>query len=684
MQTSRSFWITLLLVSALLGLVALAQAVPQLQAGEISVWRSKWTLLLGLFALNIPAAGLGMWGLARGRFDNLLRRLDSASLPGPARGAATLGLILAPAAFWYIRLGLFADILPGLFPSLWVFFWISLFAALCFKLATRVSFPTAFASVVLTQTVLFRLWGILRAVTDFPFTIEYSETSRFYYGSLWFSGSLYGMDLPLSTLHPTRYLLQAIPFLIPSLPLWGHRLWQALLWIVLTGAASYLMARRLRLSNKGLTALLAAWGFVYFLQGAVYYHLQVCVILILWGVSSKHPWRTWFAVLLASLWAGISRVNWFPVPAMLAIAIYLLEEPTPSDSHFRSDCHLAYLARPILWTITGLAAAFTSQALYILWSGNADNARDFATSFVSDLIWNRLLPNPTYAPGILLGIFAVAAPSLIALGFFLKGKRANWRFIRPLGLGAMLAVLFLGGLVVSVKIGGGADIHNMDAFIVLLALVTTAFFAGRVALDLTGFTRQLAVKPAGEPQESDGKSDFGNLSGLSPTWGRLPDWVLALAVLIPVAFAMGGVAPRFSYDHVQAQKDLDKLQSVVAQATANGGEVLFISERHLVIFHTVDAKLVPDYEVVTLMEMAMSGNQAYLQKFYDDLASHRFALIVSRKQRVVLKADEPFAEENNVWINSISAYLLCYYQRDLTLESSNTLLLVPSQSADCP
>jgi hypothetical protein len=220
----------------------------------------------------------------------------------------------------------------------------------------------------------------------------------------------------------------------------------------------------------------------------------------------------------------------------------------------------------------------------------------------------------------------------------------------------MLIVLFLGGLVVSTKIGGGGDIHNLDAYLVLLALVVTSFFAGRVAAD----------KP-------------------NHNWGCVPDWILALAVLIPAAFSIGGVAPRFTYDRALAQKDLAQLRALVEPVVSNGGEVLFISERHLVTFNMIEGvQLVPDYEVVALMEMAMSGDQIYLQQFTDDLASHRFALIVSRKQRVVKKEGEPFAEENNVWIDAISAPLLCYYQRSLTLESSNTLILVPSGATDCP
>lgn len=643
MKTSRSFWITLLLISALVSTFALMDAIPQLQAQNISLTRSKWTLLLALFALNIPIAGFAIWGLLRGWFDSLLARLDSASLSGPWRGAAILGIFLLPAAFWFIRLGWFANILPSLFPSLWFFLWISLLAALLLKLSTRLSFTASFASVVLTQAVLFRVWGILNAVTDFPFTREYSETSRFYYGSLWFSQSLYGMDLPLSTLHPTRYFLQSIPFLV-DLPLWAHRLWQSLLWILLTGAASYFLARRLNLSSKGFTALIALWGFVYFLQGAVYYHLQVCVILILWGVSSKHPLRSFIVVLLASLWAGMSRVNWFPVPAMLAIAIYLLEEPFSSN-------FWKYLAKPALWTVTGLFAAFLSQTLYIFWSGNANNASDFGTAFTSDLIWSRLLPNATYPMGVIPGILLVSSPSILAL-IFILGKRANWHFLRPLGIFSMLAVLFLGGLVVSAKIGGGGDLHNMDAYLVLLALAVTSLFAGRVA---------------SEQKEAN--------------WGRVPQWVLALTVLIPAALSIGGVSPRFTYDRELAQKDLDQLRALVEPVAANGGEALFISERHLVTFNMLaGVKLVPDYEVVTLMEMAMAGNDAYLQRFTSDLAAHRFALIVSRKQRIVKKEGEPFAEENNVWIDSISTPLLCYYQRSLTLESSNTLILTPSEA----
>lgn len=651
-DTSRAFWIAFLAVSIPISILALDQAVPQLISQDIAPWRSKWTLLLLAMLLNIVIGGIAIWGLARGRFKTFLDWIETVSLSGLASGPALIAIPSALALFWLIRFKVFGLLLPQLFPSMWIFLWLSLVAVIAFKLVAKTSLSISFVALVLLQGVFFRIWSISGVVTDFPFSLEYSETSRLYYASLPFSQSLYGMDLPLSTLHPSRYLLQSIPFLFPSIQLWGHRLWQVLLWIILTGTSSWLMARRMRHPSTYLTAIFTAWGFVYFLQGVVYYHLQVCVIIILLGFSAKRPYRTLTAVILASLWAGISRVNWFPVPAMLAIALYLLEEPVAAQKNLWQ-----YLKHPTLWIIAGISSALLSQFLYIFWSGNANNAGDFGSSFTSDLIWSRLFPNLTYPLGVLPGILIISAPLLIFLFYVLAGNRANLHFLRALGLFSMLTVLFLGGLVVSTKIGGGADIHNMDAFMVLLAIISCSFFAGQVSIERT-----------------------------ATAWGTVPVWVVVIAALIPVVFSMQGVQPRFSYDKAQARADFDILRSIVEDASNQGGEVLFISERQLLTFHMVDGvTLIPEYEVVTLMEMAMSGNQSYLDHFYKDLSNHRFALIVSRNQRPVRKENEPFAEENNVWIDSVTKPLLCQYDKNLLLEFSNILILVPSKvGGNCP
>ncbi|MCX6056586.1 MAG: hypothetical protein NTW69_00305, partial [Chloroflexi bacterium] len=359
-------------------------------------------------------------------------------------------------------------------PIFWVFLWVSLLQTLGLKLITGRKWHILFALVVLVQGLIYQIYGHLTVITDYPFSIGYSEASRHYYASMFFSERLYGIKLPLPFLHPTRYFLMSLPFLVDGLPLWFHRMWQSLLWIGLTAASSILLSRRLRLSGW-MQFFIAGWALLFFLQGAVYYHLQVCVILILAGVSTRHPWRSFIFILIASLWAGVSRVNWFPVPSMLAIAIYLMETPLGNKGW-------RYWITPFAWGACGLGLAAASQFVYISISGNAD-IRAFGSSFTSDLLWNRLLPNDTSPLGILPGILIVSAPLLFAMTQMLRGRLSVMHPLRWLALLALLGVLFMGGLAVSTKIGGGGDLHNMDAFLVMFALIATAFFAKSVAAE---------------------------------------------------------------------------------------------------------------------------------------------------------------------------------------------------------
>ena len=349
----------------------------------------------------------------------------------------------------------------------------------------------------------------------------------------------------------------SLPFLFQGLPLWSHRMWQALLWIGLTATSSILLTRRLSLKGW-MQFFVAAWTFLYFLQGAVYYHLQICIIIILAGVSIRHPWRSLLFVMLASLWAGASRVNWFPVPAMMAIAIYLFESSINGKGW-------RYWLTPFIWGICGVGIAVISQFLYISLSGNAD-VRSFGSSLTSDLLWNRLFPNETFPLGILPGILVVSAPLILAMVQMTRGKLVRLHPLRWFALLSLLLALFFGGLIVSVKIGGGADLHNMDAFLVMFALISTSFFAERVA---------------GE-------------DGSNPAWGEIHWSVTVAALLVPIGFALPQIGFPPNYDHSMVEKDIQKLQEAVADG--GGGEVLFVTERQLLIFDKLnDIPLIPEY-----------------------------------------------------------------------------------------
>jgi hypothetical protein len=639
--TSKTFWQTIIGFSILLSVLAVSQTVQQVLALGIILWRSKWIVLVSIFALNIIAGMFLFAQLSLGRGTGWLEAFDPA--PKNARDKV-YGFILFLVGFslvWLVRLTFFEDILPQIAPIFWVFLWASLLQTVGLKLVTAHKWHLLYVLTVLVQGIIYQIYGHLRIVTDYPFSIGYSEAGRHYYASLFYAKSLYDLTLPLPFLHPTRYFLMSLPFLLNGLPLWFHRLWQVFLWIGLTAVSSSLLVRRLSLKG-GMQFFMAAWAFLYFFQGAVYYHLHICVIIILAGVSTRHPWRSVVSIILASIWAGVSRVNWFPVPAILAIAIYLLETSFVGKGW-------RYWFAPFLWGVSGLLAAVISQFIYISISGNAD-VRSFGSSFTSDLLWDRLLPNETFPMGILLGIALVSAPLIVAFIQMVYGKFSRIHLFRWAALFALLFVLFLGGLIVSVKIGGGADLHNMDAFLVLLALIVTSFLAGQVA--------------------AEGVAD--------PVWGQLHWPIIIVAFLIPIGFAISqiGFLPR--YDHVNVEKDIQKLQKAASAAVEGGGEVLFVTERQLLTFKILkDIPLIPDYEQSELMEMAMSGNREYLTAFYSDLKQHRFTIIIAEEQKFTLQKKGAFIEENNAWVRYVGAPILCAYKPVESLTSANVQVFVP-------
>ncbi len=366
-------------------------------------------------------------------------------------------------------------------------------------------------------------------------------------------------------------------------------------------------------------------------------------------VSPKHPWRSLIAVIFASLWAGVSRVNWFPMPAMIALTIYLMEV------RYSNTRILEYLKWPFLWTISGLLAALAAQAAYIPLSGNANNPEIFASSFTSDLLWYRLWPNPLFPLGIVPAILIVSGPFM----GILAAATLQWKRLHPIrwaGLWGMILVLFAGSLVVSAKIGGGGDLHNMDAYATLLGIVSAYFIGGKVVSEA-------------------GRTDFSP----SRSWP-----VTAVALLVPLLFLIPSLAPLVTYNKALAGNNLQQLKTLVEPAD---GPVLFITERHLVTFGQIDVAMVPEYERVTLMEAAMSNNQKMLTQFYGDLRANHFALIVSGKENLFIKENEPFAEENNVWNMRISPYILCYYEPMALFESEHSRFEVfapRAEPGDCP
>ena len=606
----------LLCVGALFALPAFYQSWAQIVEQGFYVWRSKRLLLLLSYLLNISGCIVFFVWTSKKKIPEISWAFEKNTFQ------KVIGILLFLISSILLPLLTFVDthqfIARG-FPLLWSAWWLAFLGALGLWIGFRTHISKGFVASLLFIGVIARIASWAPFVSAYPFSMGWSEASRYYYASLVFADKIYGVPLALSVWHPTRYLLQSIPFAFGELPLWFHRLWQVLLWVIISGISGFVLANRITKKKTLPYFLFASWFFLYLFQGAVYYHLQISIIIILVGVKRKYPWLSFFAILLASFWAGISRLNWYPVPAV---------------SNYKNLRH--YLKKPLLWTVAGLLAALASQSYYIFWSGNTENIISFSSSFTSDLLWYRLLPNNTYAPGIILPILLISSPLLGIIISALRNRKHHWHWIRLTGLWVMVLVLFIGGLIVSTKIGGGGDLHNMDAYLVLLGVWAGYMFMKRAASE----------KQEGAP---------GNTLNIT--------WVLP-AIIIPLWISLQAMHPVPNYDLIQAEKNLGRLRNSLKEVTEQGGKVLFITQRHLLAFDLRgEVPISEEYELIALMEMAMSENRAYLDAFHKDLREHRFDLIIAGPQFIGIKTErESFAEENNIWVTEVGRYLMCEYE----------------------
>ncbi|MEI7844901.1 MAG: hypothetical protein WCK35_03760 [Chloroflexota bacterium] len=537
-------------------------------------------------------------------------------------------------------------------------FWlIALVGMQALKLARpQMKTPTALLITILIQTWFQRVSLYLPDVSAYPFSMGWSETSRFYYPALFMGKAIFGQRLTWPILHPSLHFLLIPPYLL-DLPLWSHRLWQVALRFLLVGLIAPALIHRLKISSRSLRWLAGLWVFVTLFSLPLYLHLAVPVFILLWGFSVTNNRRTWFWLVLASIWSGISRVNWYPMPGILAAALYFLEVPYENKGW-------RFLIKPaILFTASATIAFFSMQA-YIVLSG-ISNPGNFFTSLHSTLLWIRLWPNESYNLGVLPGIIIFSVPLWLVF-YFGKLKK-----IPKLLLLAELAVLFAGGIVVSMKIGGGADIHNMDAYAVLLLIIAAYILAGRDEFA----TKHPIISQRGSPCTIC-------LANRTGHWG-----IIALLVLIPAWFSIQSRAAFWQYDPGSSGKTLTAIQEQVDQINAKGGEILFITQRHLISMHMLkNVTLVPEYEREELMEMAMAKNDDYLKVFRTEMEKHRFSAIIVDPLRFNLVGDEDaMGAENNAWTRNVVKKILCNYQQAAIFPDDRIAIYTPQVGEQkCP
>ncbi len=629
----------------LITLALLAAAMAQIgflavRGGPLSAQLESLAVEVGLGGLGLAAALLPSWTRA---IDGLLAGAGSRLQRGAWIGWLAL-LALLPLGVLGSA-GRFFEPIGIRLVTLWLLALAG--ASLLQEVWRERTFDFRLCASLLVGGALYLASTYLPGISSYPLTLGWSEASRYYYASLFASERLYGISVPLSVLHPSRYLLQAVPFLIPNSGLWLHRVWNVLLWLGLPLAAAALLVRRLELEDRTLRRIAALWAILFLFQGPVLFHLLVPVILVFAGFRHESLWRSLAVVLLASAWAGISRINWLAVPGFIAATLYFLERPR------RDEPVLRYWGRPVLWIGAGSLAALLSYSAYVLLSGNA--AEQFGSSLTSDLLVYRLLPNRTFPLGMLGAIGLASLPILWMLWRWITGGSRSLGPDRWIPVDAMLGVLLVGGLIVSLKIGGGSNLHNLDAYLILLLVLGAYIHSGRAA-------------------------------GSDPARSRLRWAEHALLVGVPLFFILSTGSQAPTLDQEFGARIVTQIQEQIDALGKPEPRVLFISERQLLTFGQLrQLELVPDYEKVFLMEMAMSRTRSYLDRFHSALRDHSYDLIVSEPLKIQYQGrSHAFGEENDAWVREVSEPALCFYEPVLTLEPAAVQVLVPrSESIAC-
>lgn len=488
----------------------------------------------------------------------------------------------------------------------------------------------------------------LLMVVDDPFSLTWSEGNRFYDYSLVFGQSRYNYDgrivNPYSS--PGRYGLWGILFLWEGLPIWAHRLWNKILLIL----PALIFAARLTRTLKppALRYGMLLWIALFFIVLApLHPPFMLVSIISIWFAFDASPVKRGAALALAGFYAGLSRWTWAFAPGALGALIdLLLYYPRRGGPVWRRLLPTVMLTA--LGVLPGLVQSVGSFRSTL--AGESLTAQQ-------PLLWYRLLPNATLGPGVLFLALLTTMPLVLLLVWWMLSNRWQLDWVQKTAIWGALIGFFAVGLLISTKIGGGGDLHNLDMYLVTLIVVITLGWAAQA-----------------QGQGED----------------RWPPAVIALAVWSAclVVYPFTSFSPKSSYSPRldlpqpgQITETLSTVRTEVERAAAEG-EILFMDQRQLLTFGYVNAiPFVPEYEKKYMMDQAMANNAAYFQAYYADLAHQRFALIMTEPLRTRRKDEMggPFSEENDAWVTWVSNPTLCFYEPIYTFKDTNVQLLVPKK-----
>ena len=501
----------------------------------------------------------------------------------------------------------------------------------------------------------------LSQVTSYPFTLYWSEGNRFFDYSTLFGSYRYILASGERIKAFTTWGMQlpwALPFVFPGLSIGFFRFWYQIIWILPTFVLGLVATHQIKSGRSSLflTVVFASWIFLFLDQGPIYAPLVIGAILTVIAARAK-LFPGILIIFAASYYTRNARWTWSYAPGLWAglLALLSIEKPSFSKQGLKKLVKPAalgiagYLGGQLIPSLgisinssTGLAS---STDLALLPNAAASTSRQ-------PLLWDRLFPNPTYPPGILWALVWAAVPVVLLLIVLSLEKKWQTNWLQNLALLIIPGAFLVVGIVASVKIGGGSNLHNLDMFLMSLALITSNALVFIL-------------------QKNENVWDLSRIASI----------ILFITLVSPVTFTLIGGDRLSLPTKGKINEALAAVQNKVEQYSQQG-EILFIDHRQLLTFNFVKKlPLVDDYEKKYLMDQAMANNEMYFNKFYKDLADRRFTLIVNEPLNLVIRGSEDsFGEENDAYVKWVTVPLLCTYKPVYTSPETSVELLIPRKT----
>ncbi len=537
----------------------------------------------------------------------------------------------------------------------------------------------SFASVIpcaLVFAASFALLTQFHDVSDYPFSIGWSEGNR-----MWDYSVLFGKDLynyPQDQTIPAyidigRQSLWGLIYLLPNVSIVGARVWNDVLFTIPCALLGWALLRR-NPSCRGVRLLaVSLWAMLFLMQGPIYTPLTLAAVLV--ALGSRLPLvLNCVLVAAAGFYAVMSRSTWVAAPSAFAVFLCFLDHSAIADERAKKS----RWGKAVALGLSGLAGAavymkrevfaglFGSSAEVVTEAAAETTAAEAAIEAVPQiftpawfqyylgrqaLLWDRLWPNETYKPGIVLGLALAVLPLILLIVIW--AVRKHWKLDgwQKLLLFAGSGIFLAAGLIFSVKIGGGSNLHNLDMFLILM------LFVGALAW----------------------KAGFGDWLSESVKANSLVCLLILAAVIIPVWSNVTTAAPHVFPDSVVTEDAVEKIREAVEEN--KGEDILFMDQRQLLTFGTVDKiPLIADYEKKWMMDEAMANNAAYFEPYVADLKAHRFSAIITEPLQIKFQgAGGDFSEENDLFVTYVSIPTLCYYEPYETYPEQGVQILIPRE-----